>query len=268
VNDEHRETTARSRCRGTRSRWFCTAALLVVMSVAGCAVTVNGSARPGANVAPRSLTGPTIKRVLVGHRGLSRILNQSFRIDPRFPPRFGGREALQDDGWDSPGDCLGVAATLQQGVYQSSNVKHVAIETWRHAAGSAAAIGVTEGVVSLPTAADAQALFAKFSQQWRKCDGTTIPLSGTVFRLKATTTNVQVVDSIVAASVSTSFASRSSDSASIPAGRAIGVRGNCLVEVEVTFFGNTYPSGQGAADPHTSAVEIARNMLDKVAALS
>ena len=127
---------------------------------------------------------------------------------------------------------------------------------------------VKEGVVSLPTPGDANALFAEFSRQWRKCDGTTALLPESVFRLKAKTTNVQAADSVVAATVSTGFASRSSEPAFIPAGRAIGIRGNCLVEVEVAFFGNTHPSDQGSADPRTSAVDVAHAILDNVGALS
>jgi hypothetical protein len=254
---------------GTRTRRCFVASLAVVMSLAGCGVTVDGEARPSANFKARPLSGSTIKQVLLGPSALSRILNQSFRIDPHLPPRFGGPEALRDDGWASPGDCLGVAAVLQQVVYQSSKVTYAAVETWRHIARSAEGVSVTEGVVSLPTAGDAQALFAKFSEQWRICDGATVPLSGSVFRLEAKTTNVQVADSIVAATVSTGFASHSSDAAAaVPAGRAIGVRGNCLVEVEVEFFSTSNPSHQGSGDINTSAAEIARNMMDNVTALS
>ena len=257
------------RCRVRRGRrWGIVAALLLAMSTAGCAVVVDGTARPAPGTAPRSLTGQTIKQVLLGHRALSRILNQSFKIDPRFRPRFGGPDALLDDGWLSPGDCLGVASMLQRAVYQSGKVRHVAVQTWRHAPKSVDMTSVKEGVVSLPSPAEAQALFGKFSQQWEQCDGTTMPLSGTVFRLKATVANAEVAESIVAATISMGFASRSSDSASLPSGRALGVRGNCLVEVEVAFFGNTQPSDRGAVDPQASAVDIAHEILDNVGALS
>ncbi len=253
---------------GTRIRRCFVASIAVVMSLTGCGVTVDGTAWPGANFKARPLSGSIIKQALLGPGALSRILNQSFRIDPHLPPRFGGPEALRDDGWDSPGDCLGVAAVLQQAVYQSGKVTHAAVETWRHVARSAEGVSVTEGVVSLPTAGHAQALFAKFSEQWRKCEGATVPLSGSVFSLEATTTNVQVADSIVAATVSRGFASHSSDGAAVPAGRAIGVRGNCLVEVEVEFFVTSNPSHQASGDINASAAEIARNMMDKVTALS
>jgi hypothetical protein len=234
----------------------------------GCTTVVGGKAQPAPRLTPRSLTGRTIKSVLLDDGALSQILNQPFKIDHRFPPRFGGPEALQDYGSASPVDCLGVAVMLQQNVYQSTNLEHVAVETWWHAASSAQVTSVKEGVVSLPTAADATALFAKFSQQWQKCDGNTLPLSGSVFRLKARTTDVQVATSVGAATVSMEFASPTSDSGSIPAARAIGVRGNCLVEVEVDFFDPSNPPPQESGGINRSAVDIANAMMDRVSALS
>jgi len=253
---------------GARKCWCFVAPLLVVMLVAGCATTVAGAVRSVPSPAPRSLTGPAIEQVLLGDGALSRILNQPFRIDTRFPARFGGPEQLLDDRSAAPVDCLGVAAMLQRVVYRSSKVKHVAFETWRPAAKSVEMTDVAEGVVGLPTAAEARALFAKFSQQWRKCDGTTVPLPGRVFRLKAKATNVRLADSVVAATVSTGFALPGPDSESIPAGRAMGVRGNCLVEVEVDYFNASNPPHLGSGDINSSAAEIAHNMLDKVSALS
>jgi hypothetical protein len=243
------------------------AALSIGLLAVGCTATVDGSARPASNSTPRSVTGQTINKVLLGDNALSRILNQSFKIDPRFPRRVGGPEALQNDGSAWPVDCLGVAVMLQQSVYQSTNVKHVAVETWTHSVKPAKVTSVKEGVVSLPTAADANALFARFSQQWQKCDGVTVPLPGSVFRLKATATDVQVATSVLAATVSVGWASPSSNSVSIPAGRAIGVRGNCLVEVEVDFFNASNPSQQESRDISNSAVNIAHAMMDKVSGL-
>jgi hypothetical protein len=234
----------------------------------GCTATIDGRARPAPKLTPRPLTGQTIEQVLLHGRALSRILNQSFQIDARFPPQFGGPEALQADGSASAVDCLGVAMMLQQSVYQSTNVKDVAVETWRRAAKSVKVTSVKEGVVSLPTAADANSLFAKFSQQWQKCDGTTQPLPDSVFRFNAKTTNVQVANSVLAATVSFAFSLPSSDSAAIPAGRAIGVRDNCLVEVEVNFFNTSNPSHQESDDANTSALDIAHAMMDKVSDLS
>ncbi len=242
------------------------ALLSVGLLAAGCTVVVGGTARPAPNLRSRPLTGQTVKQVLLDDAALSKILDQSFKTDPRFPPRFGGPETLQDDGSASPADCLGVALMLQRSVYQSANVKDVAVERSR-AARSVKVIGVKEGVVALPTAADAEALFAKFSQQWQKCDGTTLPLPGSAFKLAAKTTNVRVGNSVLVATVSMALTLPGSDSAAIPEGRAIGVQGNCLVEVQVDFFASN-PSHQGSGDINTSAADIAHAMMDKVSALS
>ena len=248
------------------------ALLSIGLLVSGCTVVVGGQAQPTPSWTPRSLSGQTIKHVLLGDTALSRILNQSLHIDLRFPPRFGGPEALQKDGSTggstSSVDCLGVAVMLQQSVYQSTNVEHVAVETWRHATTSVKVIRVSEGVVSLPAAADADALFAKFSRQWQKCDGATLPLPGNVFRLTGKVSNVQIATGVLAATVSVGWTLPGSDPDAIPQGRAIGVRDNCLVEVEVDFFGSSNPSHQGSGDINSSAVDIAHAMLDKVSALS
>ena len=48
------------------------------------------------------------------------------------------------------------------------------MEAWRRTAKSMQVTSVKEGVVSLTSADDADALFAKFSQKWQKCDGATL----------------------------------------------------------------------------------------------
>jgi hypothetical protein len=53
-----------------------------------------------------------------------------------------------------------------------------------------------------------------------------------------------------------------------PQGRAIGIRSNCLVEVEVVFFGGRRSTDPGSADINTSALDIAHAMMDRVNALS
>ncbi len=244
------------------------AALAVLLLGSGCTVAVGGEARPAPGLAQRSLAGPAIERVLLGHTTLSRILKQSLIIDTRFPRRSGGPEALQADGSASSADCLGVAGMLEQPVYHSAHVKGVAIEAWRHLGRSAALTEVKEGVVSVPTAADASALFAGFSRQWQNCDGRTQPFPGSLFRLKATISQVHATDSVLAATVRIAFASSSQDAQSIPAARAIGVRGNCLVEVEVDYFNASDPSLQGPDGAETSAQDIAQTMMGRISALN
>ena len=174
---------------------------------------------------------------------------------------------LQDSGSVLHVDCLGVAMMLQKSDYQTTNVKHVAMEAWRRTAKSMQVTSVKEGVVSLASADDADALFAKFSQQWRKCSGATLFLADSMFKLKGKITNVEVASSVLAETTSVGWAFSGSDSESIPEGRAIGVLANCLVEVEVDFFNASDPSPQGSGAFNTRAVDVAQAMMDKVSAL-
>lgn len=244
------------------------ALLSLGLMAAGCMAVTGGKAHMPQRFIARAVTGLTITQVLLGDSALSRILSQPFTIDPRLPARFGGPETLQDFGSDSPTGCLGVAEMLHHSVYQSGKVKDVAIEAWRHAAEYAELTDVKEGVVSLATPADARALFSRFSQQWQKCDGQDLLLPDPVLKLRAKISNVQVAPSVLAGTVSIAFASSGLDAASIPAGRAIGVRDNCLVEVEVDYFNGSTASLQGSGVINATSVGIARIMMDKVSELS
>ena len=244
------------------------AVLSIGLLAVGCTTFTSGKAQAPLKPTARSLTGQTIRQVLLDGGALSRILNEPFIINRRLPPRYGGPEAMQDLRSASRVDCLGVAEMLHESVYQSSEVNDVADETWREAGTSAKLTDIKEGVVSLPTAADANALFSRFSQQWEKCDGQALLLPDRVFRLSAKITNVQVAPSVLAGTVWIAFDSPSSDTVSMPARRAIGVRGNCLVEVEVDFFNESSRSLQGSVAKNATAVDIAQIMMDRVSALS
>jgi hypothetical protein len=237
--------------------------LLSVLLATGCHVTTGGKARP----VPNLLTGSTIKQVLLDGTELSKLLNQPFKASANLPPVFGGSEKLGDSfGSASPAECVGVVYMTQKGAYQSADVRNIARESWWHDGQSVNVDNVDESVVSLPTAANAQALFAKFAAQWKECDGKTLTLPSGTF-VQYAITQVRVANSVVAATVSLG-PEEHSILASVPEARAVGVRGNCLVEVDVSFFGNTYPSDQGTADINTSAIDIAHIMMDKISELS
>lgn len=238
------------------------------MLVAGCSATVGGVAQRAPASTPRSVGGQTIQRVLLGRSALSRIVKQPLTLDPESPPLVGGPESLRGNGSAWPGNCMGVAVMLQDGAYRSSDVKGVALETWRPAAKSAPVTRVQEGVVSLAKAADANALFEKLSQEWRSCDGKVLNPSGGSFGLEVKISDVQVASSVSAATVSMGFNLASPLAESIPAGRALGVRDNCLIEVEVDYINTFGPLSQGPGDVNSSALDIAQVMRDKVTALS
>ncbi|HTD79018.1 MAG TPA: sensor domain-containing protein, partial [Chloroflexota bacterium] len=161
---------------------------------------------------------------------------------------------------------------LQQSVYQSADVKDVASESWWNNGEPAQVISVIEGVVTLPSAAQAGALFAQFSQQWQQCKGTTTTEQSGPISTTNDIRDVRVADSsntIVAANINaTSVLPNMPPLQPTPQARAIGVRLNCLVEVEVVFFGDRRPSDPGSANPDSSAIDIAHALMDRVSALS
>jgi hypothetical protein len=239
---------------------------MVAALAVGCGGIVDGTAKPAPNLKPRPLTGETVRQVLLDDAALSRMLSQPFV--GRTPPTFGGPDKLNDRSV-SPADCLGVTAMLQKGVYQSADVKDVASESWWNNGEPAQVISVMEGVVTLPTAAQAEALFAKFSQQWRQCKGTTTTEQNGPIKTTTDIGDVRVANSLVAVTnTATSVLPNMPPLQPAPKARALGVRLNCLVEVEVVFFGDRRPSDPGSANPDTSAVDVAHAMMDKVSALS
>ena len=246
-------------------RWRRVAPLVAVLLATGCTATTGGKAAPAPNLLPHPVTGSTVNQVLLDDAALSKLLDRSFQAVSQIPPVFGGGEMLQDDYPSAaPAECVGVVYMTQKSVYQSAKVKNVAIEFWQQQGSSATAIDVAESVVAVSTIADANALFVRFSEQWKQCDGKTLTAPSSSFVANAIT-DARVKDSVVAASVSKDPGEQSILHA-VPEVRAVGVRGNCLVEVEVAFVGSTDLTDQPSAK--TSAVDIAHAMMDKVSALS
>jgi PknH-like extracellular domain len=247
-------------------------ALVVVAALAmSCGAVIDGTAKPAPNLKPRPLRGKIVRQVLLDDVALSGMLSQPFVA--RVPPEFGGPDKLiQPDSQGSPAGCLGVTEMLQKRVYESAEVKDVASESWWNNGEPAQVISVMEGVVTLPTSVQAEALFAKFSDQWQRCSGmTTTEQTGPISTTNAIS-DVRVADAsktiVAATNTATAVLPNMPPLLPTPQARAIGVRLNCLVEVEVVFFGDRRPSDPGSADLDTSAVDIAHAMMDKISALS
>lgn len=249
--------------------------LLAAALATGC--TVAGTARPAPGLKPHPVTGQAVKKVLLDDAELSKLLGQSFGAKAELPARFGGPEVLPPAfGAVSPANCVGVTSMMVKNAYRSADVKNAARATWWNVRGPAKVISVAEGVVALSGPGGAAALFQQFTQQWRDCDGTTVTIGrpsiitdrpAIVF--SDAISDVRVTDSVVAAtlSIDTQLPGLPS-SGPRPEARALGVRGNCLVEVDVAFFGATNPGDEGTGDVHRSAVDIAHAMMDEVSALS
>lgn len=246
-----------------RFRFNVVAVVLVVMLTAGCTNVVSGLVRPAPDMKPRPLTGDTIRQVLLDDSALAGMLDQPFESDPDLPPLFGGGEKLLSPyGQVSPEECVGVVTLTNRSTYNAAPVVNVAHETWWHTSYTVKVISVAESVIALPTVKDASTLFDKFTGQWKDCDGKSVTLQGDGYRFIDEISDVRVANSILAATLAESSASSSSSRA---VARAIGVRANCIVEVQVSFF-TPGPSDTGSGDPNSSAIDIARAMMDKITA--
>ncbi|HXB89754.1 sensor domain-containing protein [Mycobacterium sp.] len=242
-----------------------TALVMIAALAVGCGGVVDGTATPAPNLKPRPLTGASVRQVPLDDVTLSRMLGQPFV--GRIPPEFGGPEKLYSQ--IPPASCLGVTAMLQKSVYEPAEVKDVASESWWNNGDPAQVISVMQGVVTLPTAAQAEMVFAKFSRQWQQCNGATSTEQNGPISTTISVSDIRVTNSVVAATnTATSVLPNMPALQPTPQARAIGVRLNCLVEVEVVFFGDRRPSDPGSANLDTSAVDIAHAMMDTVSGLS
>lgn len=152
----------------------------------------------------------------------------------------------------APLDCVGTAYRLQQVVYDAGQVQSVASSSWAGGRFDGPPVSGFFGIVQMASAADAQEFFATMADKWRRCNGQTVVLQqpGQGAEELSRITEVAFDQRVVSATVL-----HASDSAM----RALGVAGDCIVDVEITD-----PRSVGGAQP---AVGVAGLILDKVSAL-
>lgn len=250
----------------SRAGTIAAGAVAVVLLVSGCTTVVSGTVRPAPGLAPTPVTGMAVRQVLLDDSELSKLTGQPFRSDPSLPPRFGGLDELPD-AWESaePQDCVGAAVGGQRSVYSAARVRDAAHEFWDSSSDDSPLTGVGEAVIALDSAADADALFEKFAQQWGSCDGVVVTRdSGTDSEASGEVTDVANPDAVLVATVRTSV----DGEAGLRVSRALAARVNCVVDVDVFWF--VEDEGHSGAPPagDTTAADLARAMLDKVRNLS
>ncbi len=230
------------------------------------------SAHPPAVASP-AVAGETVKQVLLDGDALAKMLGQGFKASGS--PIYGGFDEMVMPS--TIGDCVGVVNLTPKSAYQTADVQSYARETWVDAAAgdegfhplSSKVMFVDEAVVALPSAADAQALFAKFAEQWKRCDGQAVNpepgvadadrprgLPGSEMHI----TDVRGSDTVLSASIVLD------KNPGAPDTRAVGVQGNCLVGVLIAFTG--VEDAAGSADPATSSSDVVRAMMGRVSTLS
>ena len=249
--------------------WFVIAWLSVVTLATGCTTVLAGTARPVPNIKPRPLSGDTVKQVLLDAAALSKILHQRFEEKPEWPSAFGGAEQLQAVGEVTAPDCVGATTMTEPRPYQSANVQKVARQHWwAIVTASAKVLKVSEAVVALPTAAEATALFGKFSAQWDKCQGQTVTTAPGHVVFSDKISDVHVADSVLAGTLLHEIRVSGFPPSPNHVARAIGVRVNCLVELYVDFFELPNSPDEGGDNVGTTAIDLAHVMMDKVSTLS
>jgi hypothetical protein len=246
-------------------RWRIAVAVSLALLNAGCTQVTPGTAVPARNQIPRPLTGSGIAQVILDAAAVSKIFDRTLTPNPEAQQHVGGSEELLSPmGPASPTDCLGPTEVLDKSSYGSATVRDVARWTVVLRSGRKRVVSLVEGVVALPSAGDADALFAKFSDQWKRCDGTTVSSSSDTTKWLDTVSRVRVANSVLVANIAdqTSPINLPEISFSLPGAHAIGVRGNCLVEVKTGYIDTSM-----AGDPGGPTVDIAHAMMDRVTAL-
>lgn len=161
-----------------------------------------------------------------------------------------------DEVQATPAHCVSTAYRLQKSVYDAGPVQSVASNSWAGGGFDGPPVSGFFGVVQMASTADAEEFFATITDNWRRCNGQTVALrhpgAGTdeLSRVSDVAFDERVVSAIVLHA--------SGDTGSATTVRALGVAGDCIVDVEITD-----PRGTAAAQPAAGVAEL---MLDKIAA--
>ncbi len=153
----------------------------------------------------------------------------------------------------TPAECVSTAYRLQDIVYSAAPVRSVASGSWAGGGFDAPPVSGFFGVVQMASVPEAQKFFAALTDQWRRCNGQAVVLRQPGHGEESTRiADVVFGDRVVSATV----LHASSGSGAARVSRALGLAGDCIVDVEITD-----PRAVGTAGP---AAEVAELMLDKI----
>lgn len=245
-------------------RWRRALALAIgCLLLAGCTKVADGTVVAARGLQLGPISGADLQKVLPSESELENVLGESIPPDPDKPQVQGDlsdmADGLASESDASPHKCVGVIAELQRSIYQDTKMTEFASDRWKQPSGSSSDLTrVTTAVIAFPSTSDANEAFDDFAKQWKECDGTLVKIPIETDYFGDDISNVQNENSVVSADVEVT---RSSNSIQWPNLRAIGVRANCLIEVELTFFG-------GAAAPskfQDTAITVTRSIMDRIA---
>jgi PknH-like extracellular domain len=161
------------------------------------------------------------------------------------------------DGQAAPPECVSAPYRLQEIVYDTSPVQSVASTTWAGGSFDGPPVSGFFSVVQMAGPVAAQEFFASVTDQWRRCNGRTVALqvSGHGADELSKITDVSFGEQVISANVL-----HASGGTGSPTGlRAVGLVGDCIVEVELT---DPRPAAhiQGAV----AVVDVIRGKIDAV----
>lgn len=156
----------------------------------------------------------------------------------------------------APADCVGAPYRLQHVVYRGSPVVSVASTSWSGGGFDADPVSAYVGVVQMSSPAAARDFFAATTDRWRRCAGQTVSLQrpGLGVGELSRVTDVAFDNRVLSATVLHVSAGAQSPTAQ----RAVGVAGDCVVDVEVV---DPRVGGDGRA-----AVAVTGLVLERIAA--
>lgn len=226
----------------------------------GCTIAIPGT--PTA-AGPDSRVGRDVADVLPTPDELTELTG--VEIEPSdFPPSVGGRRVLpdgiRDDDDASELQCLGATTPGMFKTYEPLPVWAVARKGLDSPLGKRVpSVDVDVTVIALTSDAAAVEALASFTEQWQACEGKTMVTHGSgrefSHRIDAVATRGELLTATV------TFGSDSTSPTTVSQ-RALGIRANCVVDVEVGWF-DAYEDTEAPAD---LAERVASLVLDKIAA--
>jgi hypothetical protein len=199
--------------------------------LAGCTSTVDGTA------ARQSAVGTV--------RDLASVLPSAAEVSEAAgnpladngSPVIGGIDVLpngiRDDSAAHPIGCLGPVSPFMRVVYEDGDVRGAALQQFSNYGDNQTVSSVDVGVVEFGSEAEAQRVFGDFVARWKACEGTTVttelppPASTTLYQK---VTDVRVDGAVLSATV---VNSDNQGDATFPTERALGVAGDCIVDLDV-----------------------------------
>lgn len=242
-----------------RSCWAraCAALSLAALS-AGCVSVVPGTAKPVENRPAGGIEQilPTTEEVAAG---------VGAELETNGPPSVGGIDkldsGLHDNNDAAPIECLGAVEPRERVVYEKAPVRAVAIQGyWNHQRSQGGVLAVRVAAVELASATAAHELFDAFILQWKRCSGQTVIITEedrihVMWYVKVG--EVAASDPLLTA---TNSWWDNQPNKGFPAGRALGVASNVIVDVDVDMDGDHGPPSPVG----NRATNIADVMLRKV----